>query len=149
MGCGVACVLLILLWAHTPRNQVRLEGWVSNSHYIRFTAFLHWWEVDAALYEIDPPRSWYPRATFQDNYVAQPKPLTSPVHRWRSLLYSRPDSSGITLTAPLWLPVLLTASFAVLPWASSLSRLRRFSLRTLLIVTTLVAVLLGLIVWLR
>jgi hypothetical protein len=44
--------------------------------------------------------------------------------------------------------MLLTASFAVLPWVSSLSRLRRFSLRTLLIATTLVAILLGLIVYL-
>ena len=65
VGWGIACVLLTLLWAHTLRNQVRLEGWVSNSHFIRFTTFLHWWEIDTASYEIDPPRSWYPAQLFR------------------------------------------------------------------------------------
>ena len=129
--------LLIALWLHTLRDQVRGGAWLSNSHYVQFVTFRHWMEVDAASNEIDAPRPWYPRATFQDNYVDKPRPLTSPVHRWQSLLYSRPDSSGITLTAPFWFPVLVTASFAILPWAASLSRLRRFSLRTLLIATTL------------
>jgi hypothetical protein len=44
---------------------------------------------------------------------------------------------------PHWFAVMLSCAFAMLPWACS-----RFSLRTLLIATTLVAVVLGLIVWL-
>jgi len=54
-----------------------------------------------------------------------------------------PEASGIA--APFWLLVPLTValSFASwLPWWS-----KRFSLRTLLIATTLVAVVLGLVVW--
>ena len=43
-----------------------------------------------------------------------------------------------------WLPALLFAAVAAIPWLRW-----RFSLRTLLIATTLVAVVLGLIVWLR
>jgi hypothetical protein len=44
---------------------------------------------------------------------------------------------------PTWAPILLVYTFSILPWLSW-----RFSLRTLLIATTLVAVVLGLIVWL-
>jgi hypothetical protein len=43
---------------------------------------------------------------------------------------------------PTWFPAGLTAAFAALPWI----RLKRFSLRTLLIATTLIAVALRLIV---
>jgi hypothetical protein len=50
---------------------------------------------------------------------------------------------------PLWTPVVIGSLLAAAPWILPLSRLRRFSLRTLLIATTLVAVVLGLVVWLR
>jgi hypothetical protein len=53
--------------------------------------------------------------------------------------------SGPGLEVPLWLPVLIVASLTAVPWLPCWSK--RFSLRTLLIMTTLVAVLLGLIVW--
>ena len=43
---------------------------------------------------------------------------------------------------PFWAPVLVLSLIAVAPWLP-----QRFSLRTLLIATTLVAVVLGLIVW--
>jgi hypothetical protein len=46
------------------------------------------------------------------------------------------------LMFPHWFLVLLSAAFATAPWIRW-----RFSLRTLLIATTLVAVVLGLIVW--
>jgi hypothetical protein len=56
------------------------------------------------------------------------------------------DYSGDSWRAvcPLWFPVLIVATFATAPWLRW-----RFSVRTLLIATTLVAVVLGLIVWLR
>ena len=43
-----------------------------------------------------------------------------------------------------WFPVLLSIMLAVAPW---IRLSKRFSLRTLLIATTLVAVVLGLVVW--
>ena len=49
------------------------------------------------------------------------------------------------VSGPYWLAVLLVGMSASLPWLSLLPK--RFSLRTLLIATTLVAVVLGLIVW--
>jgi hypothetical protein len=48
------------------------------------------------------------------------------------------------LILPYWLCSLITATIAGAPWISF-----RFSLRTLLIATTLIAVVLGLIVWLK
>jgi hypothetical protein len=50
------------------------------------------------------------------------------------------------LTFPLWFPTALAATLAAGPWIPVSCR---FSLRTLLIATTLVAVVLGLIVWLN
>jgi hypothetical protein len=49
---------------------------------------------------------------------------------------------GRAVVVPLWLPVLVTASLATVPW---IHWSRRFTLRTLLIATTLVAVVLGII----
>jgi hypothetical protein len=58
----------------------------------------------------------------------------------------------LTIEVPGWFPVSISMLLAALPWMR-LTWLRqlsfRFSLRTLLIATTLVAVVLGLIVWLR
>jgi hypothetical protein len=49
------------------------------------------------------------------------------------------------LVCTYWIPTLLTTALSVVPW---LGKIRwRYSLRTLLIATTLVAVVLGLIVW--
>jgi hypothetical protein len=59
--------------------------------------------------------------------------------------FRQPNDSVYQLVVPHWCPVLLLAVFAALPW---LRWSMRFSLRTLLIVTTFVAAVLGLIVWL-
>jgi hypothetical protein len=53
-------------------------------------------------------------------------------------------AGSVTLTVPIWLPVLMCGIPATL---FGLRHPKSFSLRTLLIATTLVAVVLGLIVW--
>jgi hypothetical protein len=57
------------------------------------------------------------------------------------------DGGEGMIRIPIWLPVSLFSVAGVLPWIGP--SYRRFGLRTLLIVTTLVAMGLGLIVWLR
>jgi hypothetical protein len=52
------------------------------------------------------------------------------------------QGSTTVVFAPHWFPVLLSGTLAVIPW---FPWSRRFSLRTLLIVTTLVAVALGIV----
>ena len=61
---------------------------------------------------------------------------------WSYCPYGEPLAEGIVFA--YWLIAIATATLPFLPWLR-----RRFSLRTLLIATTLVAVGLGLIVWLR
>jgi len=59
-------------------------------------------------------------------------------------VYSRRPIPTVRLNLPLWCIVTAAIVVGASPWIG----LRRFSLRTLLIATTLVAVGLGLIVWL-
>jgi hypothetical protein len=76
-----------------------------------------------------------------------------PVAEWRTM-HSGPSQlwGGTMLTQstsaiyiPCWLLVLVSVILAGVPWRKTFGR--RFSLRTLLIATTLIAVVLGLIVW--
>jgi phosphotransferase system glucose/maltose/N-acetylglucosamine-specific IIC component len=61
-------------------------------------------------------------------------------------IYRNATGSGFMM--PFWLPVVLSALSAALAAASWTRRPHRFSLRTLLIATTVVAVVLGMIAWL-
>jgi hypothetical protein len=143
VGWAVAVVMLIALWAHTARNQVKAAAWISKSNYISFVAFKQWMQVDA--YQPD----WQPTAYLHSLLVANPGPFVSPVHRWYvGPIHQTGAIRGISIIIPLWIPAMLSAALAVLPWVKPLLKLRRFSLSTLLIATTLVAVGLGLIAWL-
>ncbi len=64
---------------------------------------------------------------------------------WSCGLRGFGDIYNFLLYIPFWILVTLTSLLAAIPWTRS--RSWRFSLRTLLIFTTLVAVVLGLIVW--
>jgi hypothetical protein len=65
-----------------------------------------------------------------------------------TLLFAYPaDNFGTQvkfINVPSWFTVLIAATLAVLPW---IQWSKRFSLRTLLIATTLIALMLGIIVW--
>ena len=143
---GVAVVLLIVLWVHTLRYQTRGAAWVSKSHYVSFCTLMHWMEFDVHTYQTDPPRFWYPTPTFQDN-PCTPDQLASasPVRHWRFQRHSEPDYTFVIITVPFWFPMLMMVPVAAVPWLPWWSN--RFSLRTMLIATTLVAVILGAIVY--
>jgi hypothetical protein len=58
------------------------------------------------------------------------------------------DTGPVDIRFPYWVAVLLTIGISSASWATSVRGIKRsFSLRTMLIATTLVAVGLGLIVW--
>ncbi len=58
--------------------------------------------------------------------------------------FSRKGRFQLQIQTPIWFPVLLFATLAVVPWITSLRYLKwKFSLRTLMIATTLVAMVLG------
>ena len=54
------------------------------------------------------------------------------------------DTYGVVAIIPIWFPVMLASVIAVVPWIKSSPS---FSLRTMLIAMTLVAVVLGVGVW--
>jgi hypothetical protein len=64
---------------------------------------------------------------------------------WGFARLSYPQGPGVGVFVPHWFPVLVSAALATISWLPWWSG--RFAIRTLLITTTLVAVVLGLIVW--
>jgi hypothetical protein len=139
---GVATVLLIVLWMRSYRHEDyfywhiapsrtlligstrgRLGGDMAHFEVARSRfRFLEKWEVDMVL-----ELGWTEVAPLLDSNSYSP------------IL----AANSRTLVISHWLLALIMGMLASAPWLRC-----RFSLRTLLIVTTLVAVLLGLIVWL-
>jgi hypothetical protein len=82
--------------------------------------------------------SWEPRTPYRPKWAGQTNH-----YGFRYNMYS---SGSWNVWAPLWVAGLVltaaAAKFAATPWLTW-----RFSLRTLLIVTTLAALMLGLLVW--
>src|SRR5437868_3407988 len=140
---GTAALLLCVLWVR------------SYQKYENVTFRLSGYEIDfrsgrgKALYELRRPSSYY---SFPGMY------RTHPVIEG-GLYYGKPQFEilymhgfapglvdlGLTMSViPYWLLVPVAVVIATSAWMPG-----RFSLRTLLIATTLVAVVLGLMVWLR
>ena len=132
--CLAACVLLIVFWVRS-----------------------YWWE-DVLYFEPNTPTVYAVRSSngqlfllrSYDGRRADGRVLVMrelPSSHLKPLVWHSEITKARTRDAmllPFWMPVLLAATFAALPW---IHWAKRFSLRTLLIATTLVAVVLGLIVW--
>ena len=131
---GVAAVFLIVLWVRSYWKKDSIYRTYSNgmSHY--FTSnngvmLLSPWPIPLPLAPLTMSTGWKLRSDEVDIRLGGTWGL------W---------PSGSIFVFPYFAPVLLSAALAA---ASLVSWRRRFSLRTLLIATTLVAVGLGLIVY--
>jgi hypothetical protein len=131
--CGIACVLLICLWARSY--------WWSDMASRRIAAIWSthgcvtclWWKSNPSL----------PTATTSVDVDLLPVGITAALGLFSfDLEYG---STGIVIQLPHWTLVLMTGICGAAPWIRQLKW--RFSLRTLLIAITLVAVVLGLIVY--
>jgi hypothetical protein len=135
---GILCVLLIVLWVRSywlhDRLLIRAGGdrviiGASVSGTVAFAA-IHSYFPELAIRRF----AFINRAArWADNRA--------------NLLgfgYLRYSSDSGELLLPHWLFVAVSAALATAPWANVSNR---FSLRTLLIATTLVAFVLGLVVW--
>jgi hypothetical protein len=137
--CGIICLLLIVLWVRS-----------------------YWW-MEKVLWVYQSPKAirifWGAGQVQVETASDNPIEITSSAlgtFDWREPTFSSvapPDATSKSLdhmlhkldtgkAVPICFPVLATATLAALPWLRW-----RFSLRTLLIAMTLVAVVLGLIVW--
>jgi hypothetical protein len=134
--CGVVCVLLIVLWVRSYRfdKATMLHGEkvqrLLNSQNRSFTA---WSKLGAIHLCISRPPIL---GTAWETHYAAGRLLGF------GLLV---DGKSFALRIPYWFTVAGTCSVAIFPWTRFFSW--KFSLRTLLIATTLVAVVLGLIMW--
>jgi hypothetical protein len=137
--CLIACVLLIALWVRSYWNGAG-KGYFNSLPDVcsrstnGFVFFVQW----------DPPpvnQPDMPQVVLWSEPLQRTKPLDfGPAHTLTGFSFGWVSSSFWHLQMPYWFLVAITASFAAIPWIRW-----RFSLRTLLIGTTLVAV--GLVMW--
>ena len=147
---GVVAVLLCVLWVRSYWWQDSVDGRLSNLRTISISSWYGWVKAEslwATLFLKEP--SQLPQWSINSHYM-EPDALFGtrrlPRHGWvwqRESIANRRFFTKIAV--PWWFPVLLSITFAGLPWLRQIPH--RFSLRTLLIATTLVAVGLGAIVW--
>jgi hypothetical protein len=127
---GLACLLLIVLWVrsyycHDALWHVDLKGVGVGTASVAGTAYVSLGQFRFA----DASPGWhYTREAVSFKYQVFKLDMSDPTYT--------------ELSIPFWLPILASLTTSIAPWCRS-----RFSLRTLLIATTLVAVVLGLAVW--
>ena len=136
---GIVAVLLVALW-------VRSHWYANDAGYVRRGDLFG---VESACGSIRPFINAGVAATSRNDWFYSNESLAKSNHSFEHPIFGW-DGADYPATFmayfPHWLPALLLASVAAAPW---ITWSNRFSLRTLLIATTLVAVGLGLIVWLR
>jgi hypothetical protein len=134
VGWGIVAVLLCVLWVRSYSHGEGLlmplnKGTRLASHRGRLDLepddrATQWeWRIEYANADLDPNYDW---------------------DRWERNTPHWIIGQNIWVLVPHWFPLIVSGLLSAAPWLSW-----RYSLRTLLIATTLVAVLLGLIVWLR
>lgn len=138
--CGSVCVLLIMLWVRSYRHIDLFTAALSGSTTLRFYSGpagigVQWKNLSAA-FGIGYHSITIPLDSVVDFRIAIP-------HGISRLFQFRINSEHIGVS--FLYAVLFVGSLAVLPWIRAFSW--QFSLRTLLIATTLVAVALGFAVW--
>ena len=142
--CSIACVLLIALWVRSYRRIDNCSGHIGEPFLVIRAS-----RGELGIGSLTSPSKTYPLWSITSD-KPDGKRLWSPVLEdrpplsWVGIRYQQLSPVIALFTVRYWLPVLITAIFAYAPW---IGRATRFSLRALLIATTLVAVVLGIIVW--
>jgi hypothetical protein len=143
--CGILCLLLIALWVRS--YAVRDMGkCVLIGKTLNITSGLGQIAIKVSDWDGTPLRwNFISRPKERINLEVLPDMAAKVTHSFLGIRFA----SGAALTVvifPQKLPVLLFAMLSAAPWIFSKPR---FSLRTLLLATTLVAVALGLVVAMR
>jgi hypothetical protein len=135
VACGIACVLLIALWVR------------SYHHFDVVRSKLIWYEAISVCGQLKLTRieGYFPASPHFDSFAMGEREADVIENHVRE--FSTSNGFGFYDRHSILLPHSFVA-FITLPLAAILW-IRRFSVRTLLMVTTLVAVVLGLIVWLK
>jgi len=128
--CGIACVLLIVLWvrsySHSSGRLTHLDA--------RQRMFSLWSRNGAVLVSAADRGTGYRNGWtihfVQDSFLG---------------FGFAGNAQAYSIQMPYWFPLAAVGIAGVAPW---ISRANRFSLRTLLIATTVVALALGTFIWL-
>ncbi len=135
---GIACALLIVLWvrSYTIRDTC---FWPGRNHAVQINSLLG----HANLYlDSRPPGSQF--VPFKIEHSPIEGRFKTKFDKNLLGFYFGTNRRDLRLDIPFWFLVLGSAMIAAVPW---FHYRWRFSLRTLLIATTLVAVVLGLVVY--
>jgi hypothetical protein len=136
---GIPCVLLIALWVRSYWIIEVITIPVASSRAVAMGSI----SGSVALSVLNSPSPWKTARIPANEWEIMVKfgALKFPSPVWGGLLRT-PDVT--VLLIPCWMLIALSATLAVAPW---MRWTWRFSLRTLLIATTLVAIVLGLVVY--
>jgi hypothetical protein len=143
--CVIACVLLVVLWLRSYWRFDEAEGHVLGKPIRLLMASGHL-RLDLLAFGRPPKKFEWSSNTIEQNGWVGLNPLDKDGGTSISCkLFNFSMSARRTFAwMPFSIAVLLTATLAGIPWITAV---RRFSLRTLLIATTLVAVVLGIIAY--
>ena len=125
--CGLLCVALVVLWARSYSDGNALPAPAGITCLSTHGTFL----LMSQSIDSEYTRTQRPNATGEVVKPAQIMPM-EPKH---AVYIQRWSSTFWIVQLPTWLLLTLTTAAAIVPWT-----IRRFTLRTLLLMTTLVAV---------
>ena len=137
VGCGIVCVLLIVLWVRSYQPSTEYRGRFQSHRNGGFGISSVDGRFGIYAWDIRPNRWDYLTDNWRSAYGQRSEP-----YGILGFAISRSWARGLLL--PYWFLILFVASIGWLSWFRW-----RFTTRTLLIATTLVAVVLGLVVWAR
>ncbi len=144
--CLIACVLLTALWVRSYYSRDMTRGCIAGSHlHLSVTSLKG--DVAVAFDEWrGSPHPWmFESVSNSENMVSVFSSVGKPPLSWLGFRLQF-KATLVVIVLPYWFLVLAFAAFIFTPWVRWK---QRFSLRTLLIATTLIAVVLGLIVYLH
>jgi hypothetical protein len=136
--CGILCLLLIVLWVRSFYRYALIEGPLAPGRALCASSIPGRFDLTIYKNQRIQHHAWTV-ASFE--YYHE---LIVAIPEYAGLgfgLHSDRNSWGFYV--PYWCPISVLVAVAAIPWLRTL----RFSLRTLLIVTTLLAVALGVAVW--
>lgn len=166
----VVCALLIALWVRSYQTADRLHGriWFPESFLLaakegsvtlvvlRWHGAANWWQWEIQSYSVDDEMSFPVGPVDQYESALRFGWITNPIYMVMPSTQTLADGSQVSMwgaatatlrgggpIVPFWFLVVLCGVLAAVPWFKPAWR---FSLRTLLIVITLVALVLGLVV---
>jgi hypothetical protein len=141
--CGIVCLALTALWVRSYWYWDELYNPISNTHLIVVESASGRAMVDFTQSSPGAPWIWHLSLPLNGRYWEGPMDFWEDANRDTGIagfaLYANPWHTNYR--APLWFFILVFAAIGAAPW---LKWSKRFSLRTLLILITILAAVLGL-----